>query len=277
MINLYPSVQSAIVASDRLWEILDIECERNTLSSKTEMSLDGDIVIDDLTFSYGKGSPILKNVSLSIRRGQKIALVGESGSGKTTIARLLLKLYECGDNMIKINDKDINSISTELLRDRVAYISQETFLFSESVYNNLIFGKNDADEESVLKAAKFSQADDFIMKLPLAYSTRLGEKGVNISGGQKQCIAIARALLKDPDILIMDEATSNLDNITEKAVENAINNQDITTIIIAHRLSTIKNCDVIYVMDNGRIVESGNHLQLLKQRGRYYDLWCSQF
>ena len=277
MINLYPSVQSAIVASDRLWEILDIECERNTLSSKAEMSLDGDIVIDDLTFSYGKGSPILKNVSLSIRRGQKIALVGESGSGKTTIARLLLKLYECGDNMIKINDKDINSISTELLRDRVAYISQETFLFSESVYNNLIFGKNDADEESVLKAAKFSQADDFIMKLPLAYSTRLGEKGVNISGGQKQCIAIARALLKDPDILIMDEATSNLDNITEKAVENAINNQDITTIIIAHRLSTIKNCDVIYVMDNGRIVESGNHLQLLKQRGRYYDLWCSQF
>ena len=146
-----------------------------------------------------------------------------------------------------------------------------------AVYNNLIFGKNDADEESVLKAAKFSQADDFIMKLPLAYSTRLGEKGVNISGGQKQCIAIARALLKDPDILIMDEATSNLDNITEKAVENAINNQDITTIIIAHRLSTIKNCDVIYVMDNGRIVESGNHLQLLKQRGRYYDLWCSQF
>ena len=116
-----------------------------------------------------------------------------------------------------------------------------------------------------------------MMKLPLAYSTRLGEKGVNISGGQKQCIAIARALLKDPDILIMDEATSNLDNITEKAVENAINNQDITTIIIAHRLSTIKNCDVIYVMDNGRIVESGNHLQLLKQRGRYYDLWCSQF
>ena len=137
------------------------------------MSLDGDIVIDDLTFSYGKGSPILKNVSLSIRRGQKIALVGESGSGKTTIARLLLKLYECGDNMIKINDKDINSISTELLRDRVAYISQETFLFSESVYNNLIFGKNDADEESVLKAAKFSQADDLIMKLPLSYSTRL--------------------------------------------------------------------------------------------------------
>ncbi|MFM1525728.1 ABC transporter ATP-binding protein, partial [Helcococcus bovis] len=207
-------------------------------------------------------------------KGERIAFVGESGSGKTTLAKLLLKLYLAEKGEILIDGNNIKDIQIEALRDKIAYIPQETFLFSGSIYDNLTLGLNETNLNEVIEASKKAQAHDFINELPLRYDTRLEENGANLSGGQRQRLAIARAMLKNPDILILDEATSNLDAITERALDNTINEyaKDMTTIFIAHRLSTIKNCDKIYVFKKGKIIESGNHLELIKLGGRYAHL-----
>ncbi|MDR0490643.1 MAG: peptidase domain-containing ABC transporter [Oscillospiraceae bacterium] len=280
LINLQPMMQTAIVASDRLGEILDLELEK-TEGDERKMrpaSLHAPILIKGLDFRYGTRQLVLQDINLSIRSGEKIALVGESGSGKTTLVKLLLNFYPWEKGDIQIGPYNIKDINLEWLREKIAYISQDVFLFSGTIFENLTLGLPDPAMEEVVRVAEMTCAHDFINSFPLRYETLLEENGANLSGGQKQRLAITRALLKKPDILIMDEATSNLDSITEKAISRMIDEQTsgITSIIIAHRLSTIMRCDRIFIMDNGRFVESGSHAELMAMQGRYYRLWKEQ-
>jgi ATP-binding cassette subfamily B protein len=280
LINLQPQMQTAIVAADRLGEILDLEPERTAREDKklSPDNLKGDIWFKNVTFRYGTRRTVLEHITMHIRQGERIAFVGESGSGKTTLVKLLLNLYSPEEGDILINGNNIKDLQLECLRERIAYIPQETFLFSGSIMDNLILGLDDVTPEEVIEASKKAQVHDFINELPLRYDTRLEENGANLSGGQRQRLAIARAILKKPDILILDEATSNLDSITERAIENTIEeySRGMTTIIIAHRLSTIKRCDMIYVMERGNIVETGKHEELLGNDGKYTEMWGHQ-
>lgn len=276
LINLQPQIQTAVVAADRLGEILDLEVEKTEAEYRklSPDKLTGEIEIRNLDFRYGKRKQVLENINLKIEKGQKVAFVGESGSGKTTLSKLLLHMYSAEKGEILIDGNNIEDIQIERLREKMAYIPQETFLFSGSILENLTLGMDYAEMEVVIEAAKMAQAHDFINQLPLRYETRLEENGANLSGGQRQRLAIARAILKKPDILILDEATSHLDSITERALDRTIRTyaKDITTIYIAHRLSTIKNCDKIFVMDKGKLIESGTHRELQAMGGKYAEL-----
>ena len=281
IINLQPEIQSAMVAADRLSEVLELEIEKvdeekNKIIPK---SLFGDIVISDVNFRYGSRKLVLKDINMKIKRGEKVALVGESGSGKTSIAKILNRLYQIESGEIIINNYNIKDISLIELRKKIAYISQDSFFFSGSIKENLKIGNQSVSYEEIIDVCKKVHIHNYINSLPMRYETILVEKGMNLSGGQKQRLAIARALLKKPEILIMDEATSNLDTITEQVIQQTINEctKDITVIVIAHRLSTIKSCDKIYVMEKGMIVEKGSHQKLISNKGYYYNLWKNQF
>ncbi len=280
LINLQPQMQTAIVAADRLGEILDLEPERTAREGKklSPDNLKGDIWFKNVTFRYGTRRTVLEHITMHIRQGERIAFVGESGSGKTTLVKLLLNLYSPEEGDILINGNNIKDLQLECLRERIAYIPQETFLFSGSIMDNLTLGLDDVTPEEVIEASKKAQVHDFINELPLRYDTRLEENGANLSGGQRQRLAIARAILKKPDILILDEATSNLDSITERAIEETIDkySEGMTTLIIAHRLSTIRKCDMIYVVEKGKIIEAGGHEELLIYNGVYTRFWEQQ-
>lgn len=280
LINLQPQMQTAVVAADRLGEILDLEAERTDGESKkiNPVDLKGDIEFKNITFRYGTRKSVLEGVNIHIRQGERIALVGESGSGKTTLSKLLLNFYSAETGEILINDCNIKDIQLETLRERIAYIPQETFLFSGSIMDNLTLGLENITPEEVIEVSKKAQAHEFINDLPLRYETRLVENGSNLSGGQRQRLAIVRAILKKPDILILDEATSNLDSITERGIENTVEeySEGMTTIIIAHRLGTIRRCDRIYVMEKGKVIEEGDHQELLERDGQYALLWRQQ-
>ncbi|ACL76604.1 peptidase domain-containing ABC transporter [Ruminiclostridium cellulolyticum] len=280
LINLQPMMQTAIVASDRLGEIFDLELEKTKKESEkiNPIDLKGDISFKGVDFRYGTRSLVLRNIDITIKQGEKIALVGESGSGKTSLVKLLLNLYTWEKGEITIKDYNIKDISFEYLREKLAYISQDIFMFSGTIRENLIMGNQNTDMEQMVEACRMAQAHEFINKLPLRYETYLEENGTNLSGGQKQRLAIARAILKKPDIFIMDEATSNLDSITERAIEQTLETvcSGVTTIIIAHRLSTIKRCDRIYVMEDGSIIEYGSHRELIELKGKYFELWKEQ-
>lgn len=280
LINLQPQLQTAIVAADRLGEILDLELEKSEDESKKIMpaTLKGDIEFKNINFRYGTRPLLIKGLNLTIPQGERIALVGESGSGKTTLSKLLMNFYQCEEGEILINDFNMKDLNTEVLRDKIAYISQNIFLFNGTMKENLTLGCDEVDHEKVVAACKKAQIHDFINSLPQRYDTTIEENGSNLSGGEKQRLAIARAILQVPDIIIMDEATSNLDSTTEKAIEKTMHefSSDITTIIIAHRLSTIMRCDKIYVLEKGKIVESGSHSELMDYKGDYYSLWKDQ-
>ena len=272
LIELQPMMQKALVAAERLNDILDSKKEE--LEYKDIKESINNIEFKNVDFRYGNRELTLKDISLSINKGEKVAIVGESGSGKTSLAKLLLRFYEHEKGSIKINNKDIKDFELGGLRKKIAYIDQNTFLFSDTIVNNIKLGNPDATLDEIKEVCKLSRADEFIEKLPQKYEEYLDENGHNLSGGQRQRLAIARALLKKPDLLILDEATSNLDTITEESIKNTIFNIDkeLTCIIIAHRLSTIKNCDKILVMKDGCIVEVGNHNELINKKGLYYEL-----
>lgn len=277
---MQPEIQSAMVAADRLGEILDLEAEKLVDEDKkiNPKTLLGDIEFKKVDFRYGTRKLVLKDINMKIKPGEKVALVGESGSGKTTIAKLLMNFYDVTKGEVLVNSYNIKDINKDALRDRISYISQDSFFFSGTIKENLEFANPEVSYEDIIEACKKAQIHDYINSTQTRYDTLLEEKGANLSGGQRQRLAMARALLKKPEILIMDEATSNLDTITEKAIENTIEEctKNVTTIIIAHRLSTIMRCDRIYVMDKGEIIEEGTHEELIKLKGYYYRLWTSQ-
>ena len=280
LINLQPELQTAMVAAERLGEILDLEleCDENEEKKMQPEKFEGAVSLRNVDFRYGTRNLVLKHINMEIKKGERIALVGESGCGKTTLVKLLLNFYPIEKGDILIDGNNILDIKKEALREHIAYVPQETFLFSGTILENLLLGTEDIGMEEVVEAAKMARAHEFINELPLRYNTHLEENGANLSGGQRQRLAITRAILKKPDILILDEATSNLDSITEAAIENTINtfSKGMTTIIIAHRLSTIKRCDRIFVMDKGEIIEEGSHEELMKAEKRYYELWQQQ-
>jgi ABC-type multidrug transport system fused ATPase/permease subunit len=236
--------------------------------------LKGDIVFKDVIFTM-EGRTIINKLNLTIKKGESIALVGPSGSGKSTLANLLMRFYDIDSGSVSIDGTDISKIKTSFLRRNMGVVQQEAFLFSGTIRENILYGKENATEDELITAAKKADIHDHIMSLPDGYESRTGENGVNLSGGQKQRLSIARTLLHDPDILILDEATSALDNHSEKAVQKALVNltKNRTTITIAHRLSTIVNVDRIIVMKNGEILEIGSHNELIKQAGLYKEMY----
>lgn len=280
LINLQGEIQTAVVAAERLGEILDLELEKSIDENKkiNASTLNGDIEFKNVDFRYGTQKLLIEDLNLKIGAGEKIALVGESGSGKTTLSKLIMNFYQCEKGNLLINGYNVKDINIEVLRDKIAYISQETFLFTGTIKENLLFGNRDVDFETIVEVCKKARIHDFINEMPLRYDTLIEENGANLSGGQKQRLAIARALLKKPEIIIMDEATSSLDSITEKAIEKTLYefSSGITTIMIAHRLSTIMRCDKIYVMKKGKIIEGGSHNELINNKGYYYELWKEQ-
>jgi ATP-binding cassette subfamily B protein len=272
LIDLQPMLQTAVVAAERLNDVLDAETEDN--ENKIHMKC-GDINVNHVSFRYCNRQLVLDDISLNIPQGQKIALVGESGCGKTTLAKLLMSFYQPEQGEITIGGRNIANCSLESLRKHIAYISQDIFLFSDTIYNNLRMGDESISNERIQEVCRMCHADEFIENLPMKYDTMLDENGNNLSGGQKQRLAIARAMLRKPNLLIMDEATSNLDTITEKGIKKTMDEicENMTCIIIAHRLKTIKNCDYIYVMDKGKIAEEGTHEELIKKAGIYSRYW----
>ena len=273
LIDLQPTFQTALVAAERLEDIVSIDTENS--SDSDNIDLNGDIELRNVSFRYGFRNLILNNINMTIKKGQKIAIIGESGCGKTTIAKLLMNFYSPESGEIIINGENINNYSPKAIRNHIAYISQNTFLFSDTIKNNLKYGNENTTDEEIEQICKLCCADKFINEMPLGYNTMLEENGANLSTGQKQRIAIARALLKKPEILIMDEATGNLDTVTEECISKAIDNitKNITCIVIAHRLKTIKNCDDIYVIKDGQIAEHGSHSELIEKKCIYFSYW----
>ena len=273
-------LQDGLASAERLFRILDIEPKiQDRNNSKTIENVKGTIEFKNVEFAYENKDYILKKISLLIPRGKKIALVGPSGAGKSTILNLIPRFFEVEKGQVEIDGIDIKEIKIGSLRSSMALVSQEINLFDDTIRSNIAYGKLDSSEEEIIAAAKKSASHDFITKLPNGYNTTVGEHGVKLSGGQRQRIAIARAMLKNAPILLLDEATSSLDTESERYVQEALLElmKNRTTLVIAHRLSTVINADTIYVIDSGKIAESGTHFELLKNEGVYSRLYTQQF
>ena len=276
----YSSILTALAGAERIFEIMDNEDETDEGTDIVDISsMKGDIEFRDIHFGYVDNEPVLKGLNLSVKAGQKIAIVGATGSGKTTIVNLLTRFYEVNSGTITIDGRDITTIPKENLRKAIAIVLQDTVLFNDTIRANIKYGNTDADDEAIRAAASTAMADRFIERLPEGYDTMLAEAGSNLSQGQRQLLSIARAVLAEPKILILDEATSSVDTRTEMHIQQAMVNlmKGRTSLIIAHRLSTIRDADVIVVVNDGRIVESGNHDELIKQKGEYFKLYSKQF
>ncbi|TVR10406.1 MAG: ABC transporter ATP-binding protein, partial [Phormidium sp. GEM2.Bin31] len=275
-LDLYQRSQAS---TRRLFKLLDTPIARHPGSKSLPVEqVKGEIILDSVTFAYHDRQPVIQDFSLSVLAGQTIAIVGATGSGKSTIVKLLLRLYEIKSGHITLDGLDIQDIMLSDLRRAIGLVSQDVFLFHGTVAENIRYGSFEARDEDVVAAATIAEAHSFIQELPQGYETIIGERGQKLSGGQRQRLAIARAVLKNPPILILDEATSAVDNETEAAIQRSLEHitQNRTTIAIAHRLSTIRNADCIYVMDRGEIVEQGSHEHLLNQSGIYASLWTVQ-
>jgi len=278
--NQINTIQSAIASAERLFEIMDEPPEPPDPPDAIELkSVKGDVEFWNVSFSYKSDEAVLKNISFHAHPGQTIALVGPTGAGKTSIINLLARFYDPDSGDIFIDGYNIQKITRKSLRSSLGIVLQDTYLFSESVKDNIRYGRLDATDEEVKAAARLANAEQFILNLPQGYDTILSEDGGDLSQGQRQLLAIARAILADPAILILDEATSSVDTRTEQHIQEAMYKlmKGRTSFVIAHRLSTIRKADMILVIDDGEIIERGNHVQLLKQKGFYYNLYMSQF
>ena len=278
LIGLQLQIQEASISLKRISEIYEVDKEQIENDKIKIEEISGDIDIENVTFRYGSRSPVLKDVSIKIPKGKKVALVGESGSGKTTISKLLLKYYTPEEGSINISGYDIEELDIYALRKAMAYVPQNIELFSGSIRENVVLGKDNATYEEVKTACANASCNSFIEKLPAKYDTYLDEAGGGLSGGERQRLSLARALIKKSKFLILDEATSNLDFISEAKIYDTlfVKGRNLTMLIIAHRLSTIRNCDIIYVMDKGQVVEVGDHETLINKKGYYYRLYESQ-
>jgi ATP-binding cassette subfamily B protein len=278
--NLYNSIQAALAGSERVFEILDTKSEGDIADPAAACGdFNGDVAFKNVTFGYDPDKAVIKNFSLEVKAGQTIALVGPTGAGKTTIINLLTHFYDIQSGTITIDGQDITQLPKAGLRRQLGLVLQDTFLFSDTVMENIRFGRLDATDEECIQAAKLAEADHFICQLPQGYQTNLSERAGNLSQGQRQLLSIARAILADPAILILDEATSSVDTRTEARIQKALLNlmKGRTSFVIAHRLSTIRDADNVVVINNGEIVEQGNHEQLLEKQGFYHHLYVSQF
>lgn len=276
--QIYGQLQTAIAGAERVFAILDEE-EENGGGVALAREEKAAVTFKNVSFSYEPGNPVIRNFTLTVPTGKKVALVGATGSGKTTIVNLLMRFYEIESGEICINEQNIQDVARASLRQNVAIVLQDTVLFSDTVRNNLKYGNDAATDKQLAAAVDMSQCRKMIEYLPKGYDTMLSGSGANISQGQRQLLAIARAFVADPRILILDEATSNVDTRTEKAIQDAMQHimRGRTSIVIAHRLSTIRDSDLIVVMDHGEIVESGNHETLLAKEGKYYELYMTQY
>ena len=270
--------QASIAAAERVFEFLDQEPEEEIVKNEIKKPVE-DIEFKNVYFSYDKKKPVINNLNLEVKKNKTVAIVGSTGAGKTTIVNLLMRFYDIDKGFIKINGKDIRDVSRKNLRSLFGMVLQDSWLFRGTIYENILYGREDATRDEVIEAAKKAYCHSFIEKLPKGYDTVLNEEASNISQGQRQLLTIARALLSDPEILILDEATSSVDTRTEALIQKAMKNllHERTNFVIAHRLSTIVNSDVILVLDKGDIVEKGNHRELLAKKGVYADLYNSQF
>jgi len=278
--TLWTNVQSAIAGAERIFDFLDVQPDVTDKPDAIEMPpIQGHVELRDVWMSYNDDEPVLQGVSLEAQPGQTIAVVGPTGAGKTTIINLLPRFYDVDAGAVLIDGHDVRDVTRASLRRQIGLVLQDTFLFSDTVLNNIRYGRMDATDEEVVAAAKLAHADDFIRTLPQGYATLLGERGSGLSQGQRQLLAIARAALANPRLLILDEATSSVDTRTERLIQQALEAllAGRTSFVIAHRLSTIRNADQVYVIHEGKIVEHGTHAELLAARGFYYDLYMSQF
>ncbi len=278
--NFYNQLVTNMAGAERIFEILDIEPDiKDRPDAKPLPEIKGDVSFRNVTFGYDEGQEVLKDVTFDVPAWQTVALVGSTGAGKTTIVNLISRFYEVTSGEVLIDGHNVNDVTLESLRSQIGVMPQDTFLFSATIMENIRYGKLDATDEEVIEAAKAVSAHDFIMKLEKGYQTEVNERGTRLSAGQRQLIAFARALLANPRILILDEATASIDTHTERLVQQGIQKllEGRTSFVIAHRLSTIRNADRIMVVEEGGIAESGTHEELIRLRGQYYNLYTSQF
>ncbi|MFP3896366.1 MAG: ABC transporter ATP-binding protein [Anaerolineales bacterium] len=278
--QVYTTIQSALAGAERVFDLLDEEPDLvDAPDAKSLEHIEGKVTFEDVCFSYEPEEPVLKDVTMYAEPGQMIALVGPTGAGKTTIVNLLTRFYDVDSGSIRIDGVDIREIKIDDLRRNLGLVLQDNFLFADTVMENIRYGRLDATDEEVMEAARMANAHTFIHRLPRGYQTVLSERGSNLSQGQRQLLAIARAILADPEILILDEATSNVDTRTEEHLQEALMRlmEGRTSFVIAHRLSTIRDADCVMVVRDGEIIERGPHEQLLARKGFYYTLYTSQF
>lgn len=279
ILNVFNTIQSALAGAERVFEVIDEAPEKDKAEAKDVENIEGHVELRNVDFSYVEGQKVLKNASLEAKRGDTVAIVGPTGAGKTTIINLITKFYDIDSGAILIDGENIENLTRRSLRSNIAMVLQDTFLFSESVRENIRYGRITATDDEVIKAAKLANAHHFIMQLPHGYDTVLSDNGSNLSHGQRQLIAIARAVLSKASILILDEATSSIDTKTEVEIQKAMLSlmKGKTSFVIAHRLSTIRNADVILAVKDGEIIEKGTHDELLEAEGFYANLYNSQF
>lgn len=278
--SFYNTLITNFSAADRIFDILDVKpIIKNSKNAKKIGKIYGNVEFKNVNFSYDENTEVLKNVSFKVNKGERIALVGATGAGKSTIISLISRFYDPTSGEVLVDGKNIKYVDLESLRSQMGIMLQDTFLFSTTIMENIRYGKLDATDEEVIAAAKAVNAHDFIMKLEKGYNTEVNERGSRLSLGQRQLVSFARALLANPRILILDEATSNIDTETERLVQSGIEKllASRTSFVVAHRLSTIRDCDKIMVINNGRIEEVGNHDELIRNKGSYYDLYMTQY
>ena len=278
--NMYNSIQAALAGAERVFEVIDTPAELDQAAdSPLPDPVKGEVRFTDVSFGYLPDQLVIKQMSLEAKAGQTVALVGPTGAGKTTLINLLTRFYEINEGKITIDDRDIREVSKADLRQKLGIVLQDTFLFADTVIENIRYGRLDATDEECIEAAKLADADHFIHQLPQGYNTRLSERASNLSQGQRQLLSIARAILADPSILILDEATSSVDTRTEARIQKALLRlmEGRTSFVIAHRLSTIRDADQVLVINDGQIIERGTHTSLLEQKGFYHKLYMSQF